>query len=203
MEQNNMQSITVQYLPATNHRPTRLKAKCAGGSITIPLDGRRLSTGSTYYSINNSDYIVERTVALALIAKMNWGQHLRITGAGRDYRGDVVFTLGRIETDKTSKRDRTPLALIENDPRRLADLETDSTSKRDRWIEQVQQTEIPTEYHDVLTYWYDKTQEYADATPIEYMRRMYGGSNDDATAIRKMLGAEVDWVARLSGGDKS
>lgn len=101
-----MQSITVQYLPATNHRPTRLKAKCAGGSITIPLDGRRLSTGSTYYSINNSDYIVERTVALALIAKMDWGQQVRITGVGRDYRGDVVFTLGNIETDSTSKQDR-------------------------------------------------------------------------------------------------
>lgn len=110
-----MQSITVQYLPATNHRPTRLKAKCAGGSITVSL-----STLSDDLDLS-SDYIVERTVALALIAKMNWGQHLRITGAGRDYRGDVVFTLGRIETDKTSKRDRTPLALIESDPRRLAD----------------------------------------------------------------------------------
>ena len=91
-----MQSITVQYLPATNHRPTRLKAKCAGGSITIPLD----------YSIDDRDYLVERTVALALIAKMNWGQQVRITGVGRDYRGDVVFTLGNIETDNTSKRDR-------------------------------------------------------------------------------------------------
>jgi hypothetical protein len=91
-----MQSITVQYLPATNHRPTRLKAKCAGGSITVPLD----------YSIDDRDYLVERTVALALIAKMNWGQQVRITGAGRDYRGDVVFTLGNIETDNTSKRDR-------------------------------------------------------------------------------------------------
>ena len=107
-----MQSITVQYLPATNHRPTRLKAKCAGGSITVPLD----------YSIDDRDYLVERTVALALIAKMEWGQQVRITGVGRDYRGDVVFTLGNIETDNTSKRDRTPLALIENDPRRLADL---------------------------------------------------------------------------------
>ena len=106
-----MQSITVQYLPATNHRPTRLKAKCAGGSITIPLD----------YSIDDRDYLVERTVALALIAKMDWCQQVRITGVGRDYRGDVVFTLGNIETDNTSKRDRTPLALIENNPRRLAD----------------------------------------------------------------------------------
>ena len=91
-----MQSITVQYLSATNHRPTRLKAKCAGGSITIPLD----------YSIDDRDYLVERTAALALIAKMNWGQQVRITGVGRDYRGDVVFTLGNIETDSTSKRDR-------------------------------------------------------------------------------------------------
>jgi len=91
-----MQSITVQYLPATNHRPTRLKAKCAGGSITIPLD----------YSIEDSDYLVERTVALALIAKLDWHSQVRITGAGRDYRGDVVFTLGAIETDNTSKQDQ-------------------------------------------------------------------------------------------------
>ena len=92
-----MQSITVQYLPATTHRGTRLKAKCAGGSITVPLD----------YSIDDRDYLVERTVALALIAKMGWGQNVRITGAGRDYRGDVVFTLGNIETDNTSRQDRT------------------------------------------------------------------------------------------------
>lgn len=92
-----MQSITVQYLPATNHRPTRLKAKCAGGSITVPLD----------YSIDDRDYLVERTVALALIARLEWDGQVRITGAGRDYRGDVVFTLGAIETEKTTKRDQT------------------------------------------------------------------------------------------------
>ena len=109
-----MQSITVQYLPATNHRPTRLKAKCAGGSITVPLD----------YSIDDRDYLVERTVALALIAKMGWGQDVRVTGAGRDYRGDVVFTLGNIETD--------------------------NTSKRDRWIDQVRQSGIPNEYQEFL-----------------------------------------------------
>ena len=109
-----MQSITVQYLPATNHRPTRLNAKCAGGSITVPLD----------YSIDDRDYLVERTVALALIAKMGWGQDVRVTGAGRDYRGDVVFTLGNIETD--------------------------NTSKRDRWIDQVRQSDIPSEYQEFL-----------------------------------------------------
>tara|TARA_R100001086_G_scaffold188282_1_gene106308 strand:- start:1441 stop:1899 length:459 start_codon:yes stop_codon:yes gene_type:complete len=152
-----MQSIAVQYLPATKHRGTRLKAKCAGGSITVPLD----------YSIDDRDYLVERTVALALIAKMGWGQDVRITGAGRDYRGDVVFTLGNIETD--------------------------NTSKRDRWIDQVRQSDIPTEYHDLLTYWYNKTQQYADATPIEYMRRHLEGSYDDAVALRKML----------NGGDES
>ena len=118
-----MQSITVQYLPATNHRPTRLKAKCAGGSITIPLD----------YSIEDRDYLVERTVALALIAKLEWDGQVRITGVGRDYRGDVVFTLGNIETDKTTKRDRTPLALIQNDPRRLADFTAAEIEKMKRY----------------------------------------------------------------------
>ena len=155
-----MQSITVQYLPATNHRPTRLKAKCAGGSITI---------GHRGFSVDDRDYLVERTVALALIAKMGWGQDVRITGAGRDYRGDVVFTLGNIETD--------------------------NTSKRDRWIEQVRQSDIPTEYQEFLIRHYDKTHEYADATPIEYMRRHFGDScvsrvhvnPHHATALRDML----------------
>jgi len=66
----------------------------------------------------------------------------------------------------------------------------------------MRQTEIPADYHDVLVYWYDKAQQYADATPIEYMRRHFGGSHDDVAALRKMLGAEVDWIARLNGGDK-
>ena len=202
-----MQSITVKYLPATNYCPARLKARCAGGSITVALD----------YSIDDRDYLVERTVALALIAKMDWGQQVRITGVGRDYRGDVVFTLGNIETDSTSKRDRTPLALIENDPRRLADLETDSTSKRDRWIEQARQSEIPTEYQEFLIRHYDKTQQYADATPVEYMRRHFGDScvsrvhvnPHHATVLRDMLdldeGAGVIVLDELApiGGDES
>ena len=99
-----MQSITVQYLPATNHRPDSTQGKVCRRVDHHPLD----------YSIDDSDYLVERTVALALIAKLDWHSQ-GITGVGRDYRGDVIFTLGNIETDNTSKRDRTPLALIEND----------------------------------------------------------------------------------------
>lgn len=163
-----MQSITVQYLPATNHRPTRLKAKCAGGSITVPLD----------YSIDDRDYLVERTVALALIAKLEWDGQVRITGAGRDYRGDVVFTLGAIETEKTTKRDR--------------------------WIEQIKQTEIPADYHDVLAYWYDKTQQYADATPVEYMRRHFGGSPVERHTRPSILAGDADVIVLDElGGDES
>jgi len=176
-----MQSITVKYLPATNYCPARLKARCAGGSITVALD----------YSIDDRDYLVERTVALALIAKMDWGQQVRITGVGRDYRGDVVFTLGNIETD--------------------------STSKRDRWIEQARQSEIPTEYQEFLIRHYDKTQQYADATPVEYMRRHFGDScvsrvhvnPHHATVLRDMLdldeGAGVIVLDELApiGGDES
>lgn len=92
-----MQSITVQYLAPTKHRTSRFKAKCFGGSVTI-----KSPYIESYMASNNSmfvtkieeqvgDYLVERTVALALIAKMEW--RVEITGAGRDYRGDVVFTL--------------------------------------------------------------------------------------------------------------
>ena len=37
-EQNTMQSIQTKYLPATESNGSRIKAKCARGSITIPLD---------------------------------------------------------------------------------------------------------------------------------------------------------------------
>ena len=33
-----MQSIQTKYLPATDSKGSRIKAKCARGSITIPLD---------------------------------------------------------------------------------------------------------------------------------------------------------------------
>ena len=37
-EQNTMQSIQTKYLSATDSNGSRIKAKCARGSITIPLD---------------------------------------------------------------------------------------------------------------------------------------------------------------------
>ena len=36
-EQNTMQSIQTKYLPATESNGSRIKAKCARGSITIPF----------------------------------------------------------------------------------------------------------------------------------------------------------------------
>jgi len=85
-----MQSITVEYLKPTEHRKARLKAKCHAGSITIDAG---VTLDHRDYWGSKDTYLIERTVALALIAKMGWNQLVKITGAGRDYRGHVVFTL--------------------------------------------------------------------------------------------------------------
>ena len=49
-------------------------------------------------------YLIELNVALALIAKMGWNQLVKITGAGRDYRGHVVFTLTQNRVQQTWER---------------------------------------------------------------------------------------------------
>jgi len=55
-----MQAIHVKYLPATNTKESRIKAKCAAGSLTIG------------YPHELSGQAVYRKAAEALAAKMNW-----------------------------------------------------------------------------------------------------------------------------------
>jgi len=55
-EQNTMQSIQTKYLPATA-KGSRIKAKCARGSITIPLD----------YGLSGDD--IHRAAVMALVLR--------------------------------------------------------------------------------------------------------------------------------------
>lgn len=55
-----MQAITVKYLPATNHRGSRLKAECEAGSLTIDYP----------HELNHSD--VWQAAADALVKKLGW-----------------------------------------------------------------------------------------------------------------------------------
>ena len=76
-----MKAIQVKYLSATNHKPSRFKAKAEGGhSVTLSYD-----------YLYNADQNA-REVAEALIAKAGW--QVRITGSGVLPNGDYVFTMG-------------------------------------------------------------------------------------------------------------
>lgn len=77
-----MQAITVKFLPVTNFRGYRLKARCAAGSITIdrPSDG---------------DFNAHaRTAAVALCKKLEWDDAEALV-EGTDYRGESVFVFPR------------------------------------------------------------------------------------------------------------
>lgn len=52
-----MQSIQTKYLPATESNGSRIKAKCARGSITIPLD----------YGLSGDE--IHRAAVLALVLR--------------------------------------------------------------------------------------------------------------------------------------
>ena len=52
-----MQSIQTKFLPATESKGSRIKAKCARGSITIPLD----------YGLSGDD--IHRAAVLALVTR--------------------------------------------------------------------------------------------------------------------------------------
>lgn len=73
------QAITVKYLSPTNTKGARIKAICAGGSLTVPFD----------YSLNTEER--HKQVAIALMEKMNW-QGYDLVG-GVDYQNNSVFVL--------------------------------------------------------------------------------------------------------------
>lgn len=81
-----MQAIIIKFLPATNTKPTRLKATCKGGSITMCISG-------------GPDLALEnRKVVHALCAKMGW------TGVGLAFgtlpTGDAVAVITEIQHQK-------------------------------------------------------------------------------------------------------
>jgi hypothetical protein len=65
-----MQAITTKYLPATNFRPSRIKASCPAGSVTLPYD---------YDEIDGGHY----QAVTALIKKLGWHDY------GTWYAGDM------------------------------------------------------------------------------------------------------------------
>jgi hypothetical protein len=63
-----MKAIQTKYIPATETKPSRIKATAEGGnSLTITYD----------HSGNEHE-----TAALALVAKMGWGKGCRLVGGG-------------------------------------------------------------------------------------------------------------------------
>lgn len=63
-----MKAIQTKYIPATDTKPSRIKATAEGGhSLTI-----------TYNHEGNE----HEQAAKALVAKMNWGQGCRLVGGG-------------------------------------------------------------------------------------------------------------------------
>ena len=78
-----MQAITTKYLPATNHRGSRIKASCAAGSITIGYDHSEEP---------------HRAAALALITRLGWLGHGEWHEGGLpDGKGSVFVCVGKLE----------------------------------------------------------------------------------------------------------
>lgn len=74
-----MQAIQTKYLPATAHRPPRIKASAFSGSITVN------------YSDLFDDEHQHKVTALALAIKMRWGWNEIIGGTLPN--GDKVWIL--------------------------------------------------------------------------------------------------------------
>lgn len=76
-----MQAIKTKYLPATNTKPSRIKAECEAGSITISYD----------YSLNIDQ--LHQKAACMLIEKLEWKPVFIHTGSfGTDYYHVLEFT---------------------------------------------------------------------------------------------------------------
>lgn len=85
------QAITTKYLGPTNYNGSRIKAKCYGGSITIPLD----------YSLDTDQ--AHAKAAKALAEKMGWGGHW-FEGGTADGTGNVYVSLdGTFPEDMTAR----------------------------------------------------------------------------------------------------
>lgn len=83
-----MQAISTKYIGPSNVRGSRIKATCDAGSITIPYP----------HELSGED--VHKAAALALIAKLGWGDYGRIIGGGTKDGYVFVFDMdsGKLET---------------------------------------------------------------------------------------------------------
>lgn len=82
-----MQAIQTKFILATNTRPTRIKAWCGAGSLTM-----------TYPSGHDSPQSAHRVVARALVKKLGWDE---INGSdalkgGCLPNGDYCFVLDNV-----------------------------------------------------------------------------------------------------------
>ena len=77
-----MKAIQIKFLPATNHKPARIKAFTEGGNSIIINYNHGLA------SYTSQVYIAARE----LVEKMGWD--LPINGIGQLPNGDWVATLG-------------------------------------------------------------------------------------------------------------
>ena len=77
-----MQAIETRYLPATNTKPSRIRAACAGGSIIVPYD----------YDAPHGEG-PHLTAALALCRKLGWDDVTLVSGAVPSNPRGYVFCL--------------------------------------------------------------------------------------------------------------
>lgn len=82
-----MQAIKTKYLPVTNTKPSRIKASCEAGSITIPF----------YYDLPIVD--LHRLAASKLIQKLKWHVTEIHTGGLKDCYVHVLVFKRREETN--------------------------------------------------------------------------------------------------------
>jgi len=66
-----MQAIQTKILPVTNTKPTRIKAYCARGNLTIGADSERLDNPDTGECYSYADERKHHNAALLLIAKFH------------------------------------------------------------------------------------------------------------------------------------
>lgn len=64
-----MQAITTKFIPCTNTKPNRVRAKCDAGSIIIPWDNSDLVIGDKTYSNIPAAHI---RAVYALLNKLKW-----------------------------------------------------------------------------------------------------------------------------------
>ena len=81
-----MKCITTKYIGPTNYKPSRIKAVCDGGSVTISCD----------HALNIDE--LHDLAADTLRRKMSW-DNLQIIGSGTDITNKVQHIIGRRESE--------------------------------------------------------------------------------------------------------